>query len=143
MPSSVSSAPALVTTHDGHGRGPRSEGVIAGHVVQRWFSPGSTSANVGTDSKGESSKGEAVDERGKRREEDASEEAKRSDTVWLREREATADQKRAASRGRMSARGATKTVFMSLTPLAQAFRENPGASSSLGGGDGRCKDPMQ
>ncbi len=32
----------------------------------------------------------------------------------------------------MSARGTTETVFMSSTPLALAFRENPGASSSLG-----------
>src|SRR3954462_4938806 len=47
MPSSVSKAPALVTSQSGRGSGPRSVGVVAGQVVQRWPSPGSRPAKVG------------------------------------------------------------------------------------------------
>lgn len=55
MPSSVSNAPADVTTQAGHGWGPRSDGVIAGHVDQRWPSPGSTSAKESSVENGDAS----------------------------------------------------------------------------------------
>ena len=45
MPSSVSSAAEEVSSQSGHGRGPRSVGVAADQVDQRWSSPGS---NVGS-----------------------------------------------------------------------------------------------
>src|SRR5664279_3594841 len=46
-PSSVSKAPALVTSQSGQGSGPRSLGVVAGQVVHRWPSAGSKPEKVG------------------------------------------------------------------------------------------------
>src|SRR5471030_3049699 len=47
MPSSVSKAPAEVTTHGGYGCGPRDVGTTAVQVDQRWSGPGSNPESVG------------------------------------------------------------------------------------------------